>query len=114
MNYSKQNGQTFNIITKTAIHNVYIGTILYFECNGTLIKVFHTGSEEPYCCTNTLKKLETEFAEFGFTRIIHNRLVNMKHVVFSDTKTHELHMKNGQILPISRRKWHKLKAFYNI
>lgn len=110
MNFSKQNDQTISIITKTKIHSVLLECILYIECDGTLIKVFHNESDKPYYCTNTLKKLEAELTEFGFIRIIHNRLVNMKHVASSNAKTHEVHMKNGLTLSISRRKWHKVKA----
>lgn len=110
MNFSKQNDQTISIITKTEIYSVLLECIFYIECDGTLIKVFHTESEKPYFCTNTLKKLENDLFEYGFIRIMHNRLVNMKHVACCNAKTHEIHLKNGLIMPISRRKWHKVKA----
>jgi DNA-binding LytR/AlgR family response regulator len=113
MNYSNQNGQTISIITKTEIHIVLLECILYIECEGTLIKVFHTESDKPYYCTNTLKKLEADLTEFGFIRLIYNCLINMKHVDYSNAKNHEIHIRNGLTLPISRRKWHKLKAFLN-
>ena len=114
MNFSKQNDQTISIVTKTEIHSVLLECILYIECDGTLIKVFHADSDKPYYCTNTLKKLEADLAEFGFIRIIHNCLVNMKHVACCKAKTHEIHLKNGLILPISRQKWHKMKALQSI
>jgi DNA-binding LytR/AlgR family response regulator len=110
MNFSKQNDQTISISTKTEIHNVLMASILYIECDGTLIKIFHTERDKPFYCINTLKKLESELSEFGFLRIIHNCLINMKHVTRINAKNHEIHMKNGLAFPISRRKWHKVKA----
>lgn len=110
MNFSKQNNQTISIITKTEIHSVLLEYIIYIECDGTLIKVFHAESDKPYYCTNTLKNLEAYLSEFGFVRTIHNRLVNMKHVAYCNAKNHEIHLKNGLTLPISRRKWHKVKT----
>jgi DNA-binding LytR/AlgR family response regulator len=114
MNFSKQNDQTISIITKTEIYSILLESILYIESDGTLIKVFHAESEKPFYCTNTLKKLEVDLTEFGFLRITHNCLVNMKHVVRTNVQTHEIRMKNGLTLPISRRKWHKVKAFHTL
>jgi DNA-binding LytR/AlgR family response regulator len=113
MNFAKQNDQTISFKSKAEIYNILLEHILYIECDGTLIRVFHSRSDKPYYFTNTLKKLEADLAKFGFIRIIHNCLVNMKHVDCCNARTHEIHLRNGIILPISRRKWHKVKAIQN-
>lgn len=113
VDFNKQTCQTITITTKTLIYYIPIGSILYFECDGTLIKVYHSESDKPYFYIHTLKNLESELSELGFLRICHNRLVNMKNVTGCNATLHCLHMNNGITLEISRRKWHKIKEFQN-
>jgi DNA-binding LytR/AlgR family response regulator len=112
MGYSKQIGEVITLNTKTEIRNIPLDSILYFECDGSLIQVYHTENDTINYFIGTLKKLETEYADYGFLRISHNRLVNMRHMVCCRTKTHELNLKNKFFFKVSRRKWHLIKDLH--
>ena len=113
MDYHHQYGHAISITTTKAIYQLQIESILYFECADSLISVFHTNDDKPFHYINSLSKIEEELNHFGFIRISHNMLVNMRNVLKCSTKTHTVYLKNGVLLQASRRKWHKIKVILN-
>lgn len=111
MDYSRQT-QHFSIITKGEIRSIPLENIFYFECDKSLIRVYHIENGTPYYFINSLKYIEEKLEEYGFLRISHNRLVNMKHVTYCNSTKRCLQIKNGITLNVSRRKWYKLRAYY--
>ena len=114
MTYIRQTEKFLILNTKTEIRNIPIDNILYFECDGSLIRVYHSESDETNCFIGSLKNLETEYVKYGFLRISHNHLVNMKHMVCCKRKVHELNLKNKFFLKVTRRKWRLIKDFHNL
>jgi DNA-binding LytR/AlgR family response regulator len=113
IDYTKQKDKKITVVEKSKTIQVDIETVRYFESDEHLVLIFHTDGEQPYHYINTIKKLETELNGIGFIRICQKRLVNMRYVQICCSKKHELHFTNGQILTVSRRKWHNVKEFFS-
>ncbi len=114
IDYSKQKDKKIAVVEKTKIMQVDIVFVIYFECDEHLIYIFHTNGEQPYHCTNTIKKLEAELKGIGFVRICRKRLVNMRYVQLCCSEKRQLHFYNGHILTVSRRKWHNVIGYFRI
>jgi len=115
MNYdfSKQKEKKLPIKEKTQTSLLLYDEILYLECTGNLVFVFNTQNETPFSYSNSLINIETELCDFGFLRINHNKKVNMYHVKKLYAKKHEILLSDESILTVSRRKWQKIKDFFN-
>ncbi len=111
--FSKQKHKKLPIKEKTQTNIVGYDEIIYLECDSNLVYVFHTKNNTPYYYSKPLIELEGVLADFGFLRITHNRLVNMQHVLSLNSKKHEIQLVNEIILSVSRRKWQKIKEFFN-
>lgn len=111
--FSKQEYNKLAIKEKTQTNIVRYDEITYLECNGNLVFVFHTKNRAPYSYSKPLIEIECELADFGFLRINHNKLVNMQHVLNLNSKKHEMTLANEITLSVSRRKWQKIKEFFN-
>ena len=112
--FSKQKEKKLPIKEKTQTSLLRYDEILYLECTGNLVFVFHTKNKTPYAYTNSLGSIEAELAQFGFIRISHNRLVNMYHAQNLNSKKHQINIGSDHILTVSRRKWQKIKDFFSL
>ena len=112
--FSKQKEKKLPIKEKTQTSLLRYDEILYLECTGNLVFVFHTKNTTPYSYTNSLVSIETELAQFGFLRISHNRLVNMYQAQNLNSKKHQISIGSDHILTVSRRKWQKIKDFFSL
>lgn len=113
-NYSRQKDNKLAIKEKTQINLVRYDEIIYLECYGNLIFVYHMTDKKPYSYTNSLAHLESELSEFGFLRIDHNKLINMSHVLNLNAKNHCVELTNDIILKVSRRKWRGCRNYFTV
>ena len=111
--FSKQKHNKLAIKEKTQTNIVSYDEITYLECTGNLVFVFHNKNHSPFSYSKSLLDIECELVDFGFLRINHNKLVNMQHVMNLNSKKHELRLSNEITLSVSRRKWQKIKEFFN-
>lgn len=111
--FSKQKVKKFTIKEKTQTSLLRYDEILYLECTGNLIFVYHTQSATPSSFSNSLINIEKEIEEFGFSRINHCMMVNMYHVRKLCSQKHKIYLSEDIDLTVSRRKWKKIKAFFN-
>lgn len=111
--FSKQKQNKLAIKEKTQTNIMGYDEITYLECTGNLVFVFHTKSRTPYCYSKSLIEIECELEGYGFLRINHNKVVNMQHVLNLNSKKHEIRLVNEVTLTVSRRKWQKIKEFFN-
>lgn len=110
--FSKQKINKLAIKEKTQTNILCYDEITYLECKGNLVFVFNTKNHKPYSFSKSLIEIESELADFGFKRINHNKLVNMKFVVNLNSKKHEIRLANEISLTVSRRKWQKINEFF--
>jgi len=111
--FSKQRDKKLSIREKMQTSLIRYDEIIYLECTGNLVFVHHTKDETPFSYSNSLALIEKELLEYGFMRINDNMLINMYHVQKLISKKHEILVGNNKILSISRRKWKKVKEFFN-
>jgi DNA-binding LytR/AlgR family response regulator len=112
--FSKQKEKKLAIKEKTQISFLNYDQILFFECSGSLVFIYHSQSVKPLTFCATLNDIETKLNCYGFLRINHNTIINMFHVKKMCTKKHEVHLSNEFILHVSTRKWHKVKCFVDL
>ena len=112
--FSKQKEKKFPLKERTQTSLLCYAEVLYLECTGNLVFVFHTKNATPYSYANSLVSIEAELAQFGFLRISHNRLVNMYHAQNLNSKKHQISIGSDHILTVSRRKWQKIKDFFSL
>ncbi|GAB1405349.1 hypothetical protein MASR1M74_25300 [Lentimicrobium sp.] len=110
--FSKQKGKILPIKEKTQTSFLCYDEILYLECTGNLVFVFHTQNARHISYTSSLISNETILGDFGFVRISDNKIVNMYHVKKLNSIKREIHMSNGCVLEVSRRKWHKIAELF--
>ena len=111
--FSKQKVMKFPIKEKTQTSLINYDEILYLECTGHLVFVYHTRNNKPVFYTNSLVAIEEGLTNYSFLRINHNIVVNMYHVYLLNSRKHEIHLRNDKILSVSRRKWKKIAEFFN-
>lgn len=111
--FSKQKGKKLPIKEKTQTSLLNYDEILYLECTGHLVFVYHTLNNMPVFYTNSLVSIEEVLANYGFLRINHDIVVNMYHVYLLNSRKHEIYLRNDKILSVSRRKWKKITEFFN-
>jgi DNA-binding LytR/AlgR family response regulator len=111
--FSKQKEKKLPIKEKAQTSLLRYDEILYLECTGNLVFVYHSQNESPFSYSNSLINIETELAQYGFLRINHNKLVNMYHVQNLNSNKHEIRISSSKILTVSRRKWQNIKEFFN-
>jgi len=111
--FRKQKEKILPIREKTQTSLLRYDEILYFECTGNLVFVFHIQTTTPFSYSNSLIDLEAELADSGFLRINHNQIANMYHVKQLIAKKHEVRLNDFRILSVSRRKWKNIKDFFN-
>jgi DNA-binding LytR/AlgR family response regulator len=112
--FSKQKEKVLLIKEKTQTSILRYDEILYMECTGNLVSVFHTQNSSPISYTSSLISNETILGDFGFVRISDSKIVNMYHAKKLHSKKREIHMSNESILEVSRRKWHKIAKFFKL
>ena len=111
--FSLQRDHKLPIKEKTITSFVGYNEIIFLQCSGNLVFVYHTLHQTPYSYSISLAELETTLTNFGFVRINHNVLINLHHVLHLNTKKRQLQLTNGNNLTVSRRKWQKIKEFFN-
>lgn len=110
---NKQKEKKLAIKEKTQTSLLNYDEILYLECTGHLVLVYHTRNNKPVFYTNSLVAIEEALTNYGFLRINHNIVVNMYHVYLLNSRKHEIHLRNDKILSVSRRKWKIIAEFFN-
>lgn len=110
--FSKQKEKKLPIKEKTQTSLLRYDEILYLECTGNLVFVYHSQNEIPFSYSNSLINIEIELVQYGFLRINHNKLVNMYHVQNLNSKKHEIRLSTNHILTVSRRKWKNIREFF--
>lgn len=110
-NFSQQKEMVFCIREKEQTSFLIYHEILWFECDGNVVKVFTTNDNTPVSYTNSLLSIEKRLSSFGFLRINHHKIINMAHVKNINSRKREITLSNKGIHPVSRRKWPKIKEF---
>lgn len=89
-------------------HKIPILDILYFAAHsgGSELKTIHTS----YLCEESLLQWEEKTAPNIFFRCHKKYLVNLNAI--EQLKNHTILLKNGEVLPVSRRKWTLLKSVF--
>lgn len=100
--------------TSDGFEFIEINEIVRLEADGRYTRIFLTTSKKILICKN-LKEFETLLEEHNFFRTHHSHLVNMKYVKsYSKSEGGFLTMRDGDLVPISRRKKeYFLKQFSN-
>lgn len=84
--------------------------VLYIEGHCKQQLIFCKASADPLVLTSTMTALEKELAPYGFLRIDHGCLVNFEAI--SAFRTDTVLLKNGQVLPVSRRRMQEVRSRY--
>lgn len=101
---------TFFAMQKTK-ENVFVRDILYFETYGRQLKI-HT-KDEVYITNIKINELLEQVENREFCLVHRSYVVNMKYAAGINRK--ELHMKNGEAIPIGRTKYEEAeKIFWDI
>ena len=89
-------------------HKIAILDILYFAAHfgGSELKT----TDSSYLCEESLIQWEEKTSSNIFFRCHKKYLVNLNAIDF--IKNHMITLKNGEILPVSRRKWTQLKSTF--
>lgn len=90
------------------VQKIPIMDILYFSAHsgGSQLKTLHTS----FFCEESLLQWEEKTAPNIFFRCHKKYLVNLNAI--EQIKNHTILLKNGEILPVSRRKWTLLKSSF--
>lgn len=84
--------------------------ILYIEGRRKQQLIYCKDRAEPLVLTMTMAELETHLEPYGFLRIDHGCLVNFEAIGAFGTDT--VRLKNGQTLPVSRRRMQDVRSRY--
>lgn len=87
-----------------------ISGIRYIEGSRKNQLVYLDGQEEPLQVTLSMKKLEEDLASRGFLRVHSGYLVNYRYI--RSLGTSEITLTDGNIVPVSRRKFQEIKLQY--
>ena len=111
---SDSNKNQIVVPTSDGFEFVEINEIVRFEADGRYTRIFLTTDKKILICKN-LKEFETLLDGHNFFRSHHSHLVNMKYVKsYSKSEGGFLTMRDGDLVPISRRKKeYFLKQFSN-
>ena len=90
-----------------SVYPVQVSSIVYIEGQRKQQVVHVEGRERPICLTRTMAELEEELSGEGFIRIHKGYLVNYRYIQV--VKDGEVHLTNGEHLPVSRRKERETK-----
>lgn len=99
-----ERGNEAVFVSKGSKVNVNLDNVMYIEGKGTKqLLNFSNGKEPIEISSTTMEKLENELVEYGFIRAHKGFLVNFRYIK-SIGKGHDLTLKNGTVIQISRRK----------
>ncbi len=93
----------------STIHVISSKDILRIEADGNYSKIFMTDGTE-YIQTTVLKNIESKLPTDIFLRIHQSHLVNGIYIT-QVLASKKIQLINGELLPLSRRKKHKLLHF---
>lgn len=101
------------LLRLTSKKKIPTNQIIYLESDRNYT-VVHTLNDCKYMSGFTLKILEKRIINTAFVRINKGLLINCEYIetINSDEKEKFLSLKNGLVLPISRRKFSDVKAFF--
>lgn len=114
MDYAIQKCKTIAIKEKGHCKQLSIEEITHIVSDGYVCKFYSLGSESPSSCRKLLKDLNDELVEYGFIRINHNILINLKYVEAIQKTSHIVVLKGCIKLNVSRRKWYLIKAVFGL
>ena len=89
---------------------VYRDDILYFQIENGIFVLLKDGTKLSLV-NETLKEIETTLSD-SFVRVNNNVLINFSKVDHLDVKNHKIIMLDGTIIPVSVRRWKKVKEHY--
>ena len=107
--FSKQNDQKLKIKEKSQISFIEMSEILYLQCEGYLTTIYLV-NKTSVAIAKLLKDFEDELTQFGFLRVNHYTLINVRHInTLKICKQQRVVFINDVEIKISRRKLHLLK-----
>ena len=111
LEYSQQNDHKIRIKEKSQISFINVSEILYLQCEGYLTTIYLV-DKTSIDVAKLLKQFENELAKFGFWRVNHHTLINMRHIInLKICKQRKIIYIKDIEIKISRRKFHLLKEF---
>jgi len=101
---------TLTLLRLTSRNIIPTNDIIYLQSDWNYT-IVHTLDKSKYISGFTLKILEKRIADSSFLRINRGLLINRQHIrrLSSVKKEAFVLMKNGEVLPVSRRKYDLLK-----
>lgn len=101
---SGENAKTLSVKCKKQTLILSVENIVYIEGALKNQRIVVAGSAEEYLLTSSMKKLEEELSPYGFIRFHSGYLVNYRYIKL--IKNHEVLLKTGKLLPVSRGQMH--------
>ena len=107
--FSQHSAHKIRIKEKSQISFIDIGEILYFQCEGYLTTIYLV-NKTSINVSKLLKEFEDELTKFGFLRVNHHTLINVRYINHLKIwKQQRVIFINDIEIKISRRKFHLLK-----
>ena len=109
--FSKQNDYKITVKEKSKISFIDINDILYLQCDGYLTTIYLV-DKTSIDVAKLLKQFESELAPFGFLRVNHHTLINLRYLnnLKIGKQRRVVFVKDIEIT-ISRRKFYLLKEW---
>lgn len=102
--YNSTQPKRIAISNSDGVHLVELSDVVRCEADGNYTKIY-TSRLEVILTSKTLKEYDTLLTEFGFERVHHSHLVNMRHIKkYINRDSGYLHMSDGSQIPIAQRK----------
>jgi len=109
LDYCNQNDHKITIKEKSQISFIDTSEILYLQCECYLTTVYLVNKTN-MDVAKLLKDFEDELTKFGFLRVNHHTLINIRHINhLKICKQQRVILINDVEIKISRRKFHLLK-----
>lgn len=113
--FTPQNDKKITVCQRDRKSIIEISNINYIRCSGDLTTIYFCNDRKPVNVSKRLIHFEEELSEYGFVRSIRNHLINITQVKeILNSHYMQLTMKNGENLPVSRRKSSNLRHFIEI
>ena len=110
--YSFQRDKKVILKEKGKTKQIDMENISHLTCKGHLTTI-HTIENESTTISKLLKYFEIELAEYGFIRVNHNTIINIKNISgFKCGNKRCVILENNLNINISRRKMHKFKSIF--
>jgi two-component system LytT family response regulator len=110
MKFEIQTNVKTSVKQRNAIISIFIENISYIKCNAELSTINFRDNRPPIVVSKLLKEFEKELEKYGFIRTRANYLVNYICIKkIETTRKKQLTLINDDIIPVSRRKYYKIR-----